>query len=86
MNKPIDSITYICYAVAMNRKEVIQEMQMCLSCSSFLDTEKNVLHHFDQEKNVLAHEIGMHTSVFKDSLGFNEKTWGKRKWSIITNK
>lgn len=47
------------------RKQIVQEMQMCLKCSPF----------FDQEKYTLAHEIGMHVRVFPD--GYTDLS-GKR--------
>lgn len=41
----------------MTRKEVIQEMQMCLKCSPYFERKEGV---------VLAHEVGSHIKLFDD--------------------
>lgn len=54
------------------RKEIIQEMQMCLFCDAGFPRDEN---------NFLAHEIGMHIRVFLDMY---TDIQSERKWFINT--
>lgn len=66
----------------MTRKEIIQEMQMCLECQAF----------FPRDTHILAHEIGMHVrwwiDRYEDIDGeahwfINSMTFGHRKRSKL---